>query len=536
MSSWQENFDIAASWARSHFGWRLSHETVDTVYAKILEALQTKTQANTQPNTQPRGSVIPAAQDRVIEIQAEVEGATQHPRTVLQQNWYDAITARQDAPPTTAIPLPQRQPRIHQQDSRPAQTTGTLLVTADVHQDPTDQAQQTETAGPDDVLDLLNEVPPTPQPVPPPAPQPTPDPTIAAEFPELTKLREEFTAQLQELRTPAAPSERPAASTDEEIPRLEVEISENSDKEDLEEQDPGPSSTLTSIRVTACQPLHPTPISGPHNSASSTEETSIRDTAGQPLHPTPVPGPHNSASSTKLTGQLYSSPVPGPDHSPSSTDETGIRDTAGQPLHPTPVPGPHNYSTSTGPTAGQLLPSTPLPGSPISSTIQVSTVSNCQGCNQLSFRVLQLENLLMAAQTPIRRPSKLPLSAQKGEHVSKATKGENLFERILKDFQKFRLGSRSGKKDTENARQSASHGLRFCLYKASGLPPNAITEDLRFLTQIYKLQAFTAYLSNKGYAPTTIKNMLNNVILFLPHVENSFQKTISLAQKMKINL
>ncbi|KAF1385157.1 hypothetical protein PFLUV_G00127760 [Perca fluviatilis] len=231
---------------------------------------------------------------------------------------------------------------------------------------------------------------------------------------------------------------------------------------------------------------------------------------------------------SKIPGPLPLSPalgpVPGPDHSPSSTDETGIRDTAGQPLHPTPVPGPHNYSTSTGPTAGQLLPSTPLPGSPISSTIQVSTVSNCQGCNQLSFRVLQLENLLMAAQTPIRRPSKLPLSAQKGEHVSKATKGENLFERILKDFQKFRLGSRSGKKDTENARQSASHGLRFCLYKASGLPPNAITEDLRFLTQIYKLQAFTAYLSNKGYAPTTIKNMLNNVILFLPHVENSFQK------------
>lgn len=62
-------------------------------------------------------------------------------------------------------------------------------------------------------------------------------------------------------------------------------------------------------------------------------------------------------------------------------------------------------------------------------------------------------------------------------------------EKILKDFAKYRLGSRTGKKDIENARQSFSHGLRFCEYMAAELPTIAISHDLRFINQMDKLRA-----------------------------------------------
>ncbi|XP_078019778.1 uncharacterized protein LOC144459464 [Epinephelus lanceolatus] len=109
--------------------------------------------------------------------------------------------------------------------------------------------------------------------------------------------------------------------------------------------------------------------------------------------------------------------------------------------------------------------------------------------------------------------------------------GDHLFEKILQDFRKFRLGSRKGKKDVENARQSSSHGLRFCLYMAAGLPSKAVSQDLRFLIQVDKLRVWPAHLFQKGYAPTTVKNMLTNVVMFLRHTENSFEKASKLKKK-----
>ncbi|KAF1371475.1 hypothetical protein PFLUV_G00277780, partial [Perca fluviatilis] len=254
---------------------------------------------------------------------------------------------------------------------------------------------------------------------------------------------------------------------EDEMPSFEVQMSE--DEEDLDAQEPGPSSAF--MGVTGGQQLSPTPNRGSDDSASSSLETSIRVTAGEELCPTPVPGPADSASSSLETGVSdtagHLTPVPWPHDPPSTSAETSVSDTAS---HLTPVPGPHSSSTLRGPTAGQVLLSTPLRGSP-------KSVSSCQGCKDFSVRLLQLEKkveTLMGGHTPTRRPFKLTLSAQKGEHVNKVTKGDHLFDRILKDFQKFRLGSRSGKKDAENARQSASHGLRFCMYMASGLPTSAI--------------------------------------------------------------
>nr|XP_046238930.1 uncharacterized protein LOC124055955 [Scatophagus argus] len=169
-----------------------------------------------------------------------------------------------------------------------------------------------------------------------------------------------------------------------------------------------------------------------------------------------------------------------------------------------------------------------------------SSVSTCScHCQEFSSRLKQVEdrldqlNHLLTAQqrTPNRIPSKPPTSAQKGEHIGKGKKGDRLYEKILKDFAKFRVGSRTAKKDIENARQSASHGLRFCEYMAAGLPTMAISHDLRFVNQMDKLRIWPTYLSQKGYAPSTITNMLKNVVVFLKHTENAFHTASKLRDK-----
>ncbi|MEQ2257733.1 hypothetical protein ILYODFUR_037805, partial [Ilyodon furcidens] len=102
---------------------------------------------------------------------------------------------------------------------------------------------------------------------------------------------------------------------------------------------------------------------------------------------------------------------------------------------------------------------------------------------------------------------------------------------VLKDFEQFRVGARTARRDLDNAHQSRSHAKRFCLYMLGGMPSFAGQQDLTFLDQMEKLRLFPHYMTNKGYAPTTIKNMLCSVVLFLKHVESSFQKESKLSQK-----
>lgn len=59
---------------------------------------------------------------------------------------------------------------------------------------------------------------------------------------------------------------------------------------------------------------------------------------------------------------------------------------------------------------------------------------------------------------------------------------------MVEDYQKFRLGGKTSAKDKENARQSASHTLRFCLYMASTLPDKAVSANLKFFLQMDKLR------------------------------------------------
>ena len=49
-------------------------------------------------------------------------------------------------------------------------------------------------------------------------------------------------------------------------------------------------------------------------------------------------------------------------------------------------------------------------------------------------------------------------------------------------------------KEKENARQSASHALRFCLYMAATLPPKTVSADLKFIMQTDKLRACVFWL------------------------------------------
>ncbi|KAE8277833.1 hypothetical protein D5F01_LYC24132 [Larimichthys crocea] len=180
--------------------------------------------------------------------------------------------------------------------------------------------------------------------------------------------------------------------------------------------------------------------------------------------------------------------------------------------------------------------SRPLPSSPVTQNDSCNTESpnrsNCNcNCENVAARLQQLEHIvngLMRAQpltpkTPRGIPSKLTASAQKHEHVKKLEKSEHLFQRLIDDFRKFRLGSQTRKKDKDNARQAASHVLRFCLYMATELPSKTISMDLRFLLQMDKLRTYPVYLAQKGYVPTTVRNMLTNITQFIKHVKCSFQ-------------
>ncbi|GLD45488.1 uncharacterized protein AKAME5_000000100, partial [Lates japonicus] len=162
----------------------------------------------------------------------------------------------------------------------------------------------------------------------------------------------------------------------------------------------------------------------------------------------------------------------------------------------------------------------------------VSQECSCH-CKELTTRVQQLEEKvdMLLDQQQHRTPKKLTFkpagSAQKGEFVQIGKLLGGLYvisERVLLDFEVFRLGPRTGRKDKDNACQARSHALRFCTYMLAGCSDSAGVNDLKFLGQMDKLCMWPLYLANKGYAPTSIECMLRNVKEFLKRVENSFRK------------
>nr|XP_046245078.1 uncharacterized protein LOC124059268 [Scatophagus argus] len=170
----------------------------------------------------------------------------------------------------------------------------------------------------------------------------------------------------------------------------------------------------------------------------------------------------------------------------------------------------------------------------------------CASCKNLACRLQVLEakvKTLMSNSTPKQSAStsKLPTftpkgSVQKFEHVQKGRMPENLCGKIILDFEKFILGPRTGRKDIENARQARSHAQRFCNYLLGGCLRDAGSTDLLFLRQIDKIRMWPTYLKHKGYAITTIGNMLFNVTRFLTHVENKFQSVSKLRTKDLVNM
>lgn len=76
------------------------------------------------------------------------------------------------------------------------------------------------------------------------------------------------------------------------------------------------------------------------------------------------------------------------------------------------------------------------------------------------------------------------------------------------DFEAFRLGPQTGKKDKENARQAWSHAHRFCAYMLAGCggTAEAGVHDLRFLCQMDKLrmQVKIYAIVTLGYIQTLI--------------------------------
>uniref|UniRef100_A0AAV2M9Q2 Uncharacterized protein n=1 Tax=Knipowitschia caucasica TaxID=637954 RepID=A0AAV2M9Q2_KNICA len=138
---------------------------------------------------------------------------------------------------------------------------------------------------------------------------------------------------------------------------------------------------------------------------------------------------------------------------------------------------------------------------------------------------------LQAAPAPVA-----PTSAQKGEHMGKLQNADFLYESLVEDYRLFRLGARTRTKDIDNAKQSASHSLRFCRYMAQGVAADCLTRSLRFLNRLDHLRGYPTYLVTKGYKSTTIKNMITNVIMFLRHVSKRFPRQTRLRPAEASNL
>ncbi|KAM7401468.1 hypothetical protein PAMA_005597 [Pampus argenteus] len=124
-----------------------------------------------------------------------------------------------------------------------------------------------------------------------------------------------------------------------------------------------------------------------------------------------------------------------------------------------------------------------------------------------------------ARQEPLQ---KTPQSAFKGDQVVKGGMKGTLYEKAIGDLQEFKLSGRSGRKAIDNAKQVATHCFRFCYYMVGSLPESATKHDLRFLARMDKLRRYPNYLKNKGYMPTTIRNMAINIVSLYKHVKNVF--------------
>ncbi|XP_028459985.1 uncharacterized protein LOC114572514 [Perca flavescens] len=209
LDDWQTNFDIAAAWAKSHFRRRLSQDTLDTVYAKILETLPARPEPATRPATRLRTLNIPGIQNEVANLRGERGRAAQPTRTRLQQNWNEVIV---EDPEETPAPqqLPQRAPRVFNHVGRPAQTSGPVTVTADVHRDAGNQGHRRETAGPEEQGELGGP-PPRPLAQSSPAPPPTTTSPHASEDSTFSFV------------PPTPPPHQPAAAQAEPQPDLDTD-------------------------------------------------------------------------------------------------------------------------------------------------------------------------------------------------------------------------------------------------------------------------------------------------------------------------
>ncbi|XP_024122531.2 uncharacterized protein LOC112143027 [Oryzias melastigma] len=111
----------------------------------------------------------------------------------------------------------------------------------------------------------------------------------------------------------------------------------------------------------------------------------------------------------------------------------------------------------------------------------------------------------------------------------------HFYESVAEDYRSYRLGDKTGRKDRENAQNIARHCLVFCAYMLEkdgdeddqehsvGSPAAAgPTNDLTFLSNIKRLRHFPTYLRARGYAVTSVRNMLISISVFLNHVQNSF--------------
>lgn len=134
--------------------------------------------------------------------------------------------------------------------------------------------------------------------------------------------------------------------------------------------------------------------------------------------------------------------------------------------------------------------------------------------DELKTRVSKIERKVQGLYTPVKMSSTHRGSAKKGDRLF-SPRRETLYGtyllffkrnilnvwyemeliliffaagRIVKDFQRFRLGNRDGLKARENSQQAAAHAMRFLKYMLAGHDLSVGKTDLKFLLDIERLR------------------------------------------------
>ncbi|XP_025760663.1 uncharacterized protein LOC102079840 isoform X4 [Oreochromis niloticus] len=166
-----------------------------------------------------------------------------------------------------------------------------------------------------------------------------------------------------------------------------------------------------------------------------------------------------------------------------------------------------------------LLPRTPAPG--------------CKNC-QILFTELQVVKQLLECEIERNHELKQIHSSTKHPNVKYSRRKRFSpskaphYVRLVEEFRAHAEGVNPSIELHENARQRATHVIRFLEFMADPAIPNV---DLLFLRNHGKVRDFLAHLQAKGFKPTTQRAYLMDAIAFMKYILNMSPPQVRLGNK-----